>query len=239
MRRHRLDRRLLTALAVAAAAAVALTPAIKSAAGASTNHQIFSFSVREDRFDAFDFLTESANRNNVDWAVDVIFGHDANINKVKSAMNHGCGLSVCSHVGYTVGYGYGLFESKMHALFDNGNGWEWDRDGGMKTFPCGFPDVFHYRIYAPYPADRFYNQNWGYYVVGTTHVDHKECTGEGPDKWSGRSEYAEGFLDYEAQYFFGNNHVAYDQVNIGNGENRQEAGHWWENDGRASYISVY
>ena len=54
-------------------------------------------------------------------------------------------------------------------------GWLWDQDGGKKTdTPSCLGSTRHFRIYAPPASDRFYNPDFGYYVVGTTHYDHHE-----------------------------------------------------------------
>jgi hypothetical protein len=227
----------LCALLLAFSIAIALTPVIQSAFSATASRSMKPYKILNDEFMVYDFLSEgegSARSDNVDWAINVIFAHDATINTIKNAM----------HGFYNVGYNYGATESRMYARINDGPGWTWDRDGGMKSAACGGPNAYHYRIYAPSPpVDHFYNQNWGSYVIGSTHIDHNECAQYNPlagnDIWSGHEEWAEAELWEKAKYYFGKNHATADSVVLGNSEPTREVGsHWWENEGRALYVHV-
>lgn len=131
-----------------------------------------------DRFRNFDYTSTGDGDCNVDWPVDFLFWQDAAVGKVKNRMA-------------TIGYDDDFLASTMWHKQDNGGGWEWNGDPGKKN-PFAFweyctSDVEHYRVYAVGDNSRNYNMHWGYYVLGTAHVDHQErCEG-----WSGRSELAE------------------------------------------------
>lgn len=79
----------------------------------------------------------------------------------------------------------------MWFLTNDGNGWTWDEDQGMKT-PCSpacWVSSYHIRVYAVNPPDYNYNVYWGYYVLGTSHRDRSEACPSGQQYgWSEEAE---------------------------------------------------
>jgi len=237
---------------------VVLTPLVRVAIGAQTEHRALpQWGNQGDWIIPWDFTTKSSDPDHVDWAVDVLFLRNANIERVKADMQ---GDGENTYIGYSVGddwYERGAADPMNGVMNENdlgNNQWHWREDRGMKTnacaygnheFPWGKYNVLHYRIYAPNGRDSIFNQGMGWWVYGTTHIDHKECVehdwAEPPyleGKWSGRSELAEKFLASLGRYYFGNRHVLEDVISMNNGENRQDTGHWWENNGKATVIEV-
>lgn len=114
----------------------------------------------------------------------------------------------------------------------------WDQDRGtVQGLPC-VGTKYHYRVYAPSPDvggdDRFYNLRWGYYVIGTSHVDfHERC----PGGWSGESERTEQRVLGQAQSK--GDLIFSDEINMFNAlPFRQYGDHRWLNDGLASRVGL-
>jgi len=189
-------------------------------ARAHTATSLAIISVNADQIRNYDFLSQTVSASNVDWAVDLVFSNNATINTVKNGLNgtYGAGASCASGM-------YGR-------LNDTGT-WVWDTDQGRKTICCPISaDSYHYRIYAD-SDDQMYNTTWGYYVFGTTHIDHNEC---GANPWSGQSESAEVYLRNHApsgwtvsanNYWWGN----YEPLRV-------DGSDYWSNDGYATKVRV-
>lgn len=222
------------ALAVLCAVALALAPVIRNATGAYAGNPLNPFEVKEDKVATYDFLSQSNARGNVDWPITLVFANNSNVNKIKQALRDPFGT----------GYNYGLGGSKMNGLVNNGNGWQWDTDGGMKTSMCEEAtksDVFHYRVYAPPPpVDRLYNSQWGSFVVASTHIDHNECRPEiFGEYWAGYSERTEELVAFYSTFAFLGKNVYQDSIWMGNKEPfRQQGSHIWSNDGWATKVWV-
>lgn len=209
-------------LAVVAAAAVVVATAGAGSATAATaccgNLRLLYFS--GDAIRNYDFDTQSVAANNVDWGIDLNFYNNANINKVKNALN---------------GYGYQFTGGTKYGRLsdDGGASYVFDADGGRKKGGC-WDQYTHYRIYANPTYDNNYSPGMGFWVFGSTHYDNLEC-GNG---WFGRSEGAEWDVNSAAVSAFG---VAnrYDWASYYNNEPyRQEGTHIWDQDGYASYVYV-
>jgi hypothetical protein len=212
--------RVLLALVVAAAAVVVIAGAGSASAATACcgNLRLLYFS--GDAIRNYDFTSQSVSSTNVDWGIDLNFYNNADINKVKNALNP---------------YGYSGTGSTMYGrLSDNGGAsYVWDADGGRKKGGC-FDQYTHYRIYANPAYDFNYSTGMGYWVFGSTHYDNQECFGG----WHGKSEGAEWDVNSAADSAFG---VAnrYDWANYYNYEPyRQEGDHIWDQDGYASYVYV-
>lgn len=142
---------------------------------------------REDTFWNYDFESERVGRCNVDWPIDFIFHGNAEIDRVKQDMLLFAGYSCFSR---------GDCGRQMHARMSDGVDMSWDADAGIKNGLCTGNET-HLRIYAageldiPDAHDRMFNLRWGFYVLGTSHIDNKDCL---PGGWSGRSERAEGII---------------------------------------------
>ncbi|HWM62687.1 MAG TPA: hypothetical protein VNP96_01705 [Solirubrobacterales bacterium] len=223
-----------------------MQPLAQPATGATSENPLRAYEVRKDRFITYDFSEEARNREKVDFPVNLIFGHDADINKVKDAMEETYYFGK-RHIGpIEVG------ASTAYARVNDGpegNGGEWDADAGRKNAACQHPaqnepNAFHFRVYAPPNTDHFVNQQWGRFIIATSHIDHNECDfieDVGPDTrtWSGYSENAEWKIATDALHYFGARHVFRDRVYIGNYEPTEEEGaHIWQSNGQATWITV-
>jgi hypothetical protein len=168
----------------------------------------------------YDLLSASARDYNVDWGVDLLFYNNANINKIKDALN--------GQYGETGSTMYGRMSD------DGGATYVWDTDSGRKKGDC--VSVYtHYRIYAVPGQDYMYNPAMGYYLFGTTHHHYEECY---PPSQSGYSEDAEWQVNTDADNAFGVTNQ-YGWANFYNTEPyRVEGDHIWDQDGFASYVIV-
>jgi hypothetical protein len=208
-------------LGLALAALIALVVLVAAqAAGAGSTSKLTILYVREDAFRNYDFLSQTVSSTNVDWPVNFLFWNNAEIDKVKSKLG-----------GY-----YPYSGSKMNGRLNDGSGFVWDQDGGRKSILCPIiGDAYHYRIYAD-SDDRMYNISWGYWVFGTSHIDHNEC---GFGKWFGKSEQAENHIASHARNVFGSSNVAEDWSSFYNYEPYREQGnHIWQNNGYATAVRV-
>ncbi len=134
----------------------------------------------EDRFYNWDFNSERASRHNVDWPATILFYNNAERYQVERSFYGAAGSETAGR-------------KHFHYSEDGGRSWEWDARRGTKPFvlTCG-TNFYHMRVYSPNSGPgRFYNDSWGYYVLGTTHIDHIECDRWSSDRWSGESEKAE------------------------------------------------
>jgi len=139
---------------------------------------------------------------NADWPVTLIFYGNADVQTAKDLWNRGLITNSPKYLA-----------SPMHTVVrdkpDPGDAGRdhvqprsgvWDTDHGSYHGHggCYGVDKWHYRVYAPGPDNggdnRMYSPDWGFYVVGTTHIDHNEwlwdCWPFG-SQWSGRSEDSE------------------------------------------------
>jgi hypothetical protein len=189
---------------------------------ASTN-RLALLRIYEDLFYNYDFRSTTVSKFNVDWPVDFLYWNDATINSVK----FGLGFQ-----GYTYNG-----DSFWFSLNDGG-GWLWDSDKGVKTILCPIiGTAVHTRLYAPSGQDYSFNLNWGFYVLGTAHYDHNECNVIG--KWSGKSENAEQKIVSAAKRYWGDSNVHYDHLWFFNPEpERTEGNHKWLNSGYASTVRL-
>jgi hypothetical protein len=118
--------------------------------------------IYEDQFHNWDFKDGGAS---VDWPISIIFGNNANVNKVKNAYKDR-------------GWWGGECGSAMWGHYNDGYGLDWDTDDGVKGPPCipgCFVTAYHMRVYALPSTDRMYNVGWGYYVFASTHQDRDEA----------------------------------------------------------------
>lgn len=189
-----------------------------------------TLTVRQDRFRNWDYESERLSKCNIDWPVDFLFWNNAEVTKIKSAME-------------PLGYGNDCppnCVSPMHTKMDDGDGWVWDEDKGVKNSSgpdACVGDVEHVRLYAVDGDDRMYNLDWGYYVLGTAHIDHNEvCSGS----WSGRSETAEHRIAEDLRGSECFPAVAEDWGDFYNDVTTHTAddGHRLENDGYATAVDM-
>jgi hypothetical protein len=196
----------------------ALGPGWSGAATARYLHQIH---VEEDAFLNYDFQSEDHASDNVDWAVSLIFWNNSSIDSIKEDLH----------------FWFPSSGDPMHAYLNNGAGWNWDTDSGIKEHYCTVVgDNVHFRIYGP-PADHLYNRRWGFYNIATDHIDHNECNYI--DKWSGESEKAEGIIARVFGEYMGEQTVKRDWAYLENLQlPEQEGDHHWENDGFATKLRM-
>jgi hypothetical protein len=182
--------------------------------------------------------------NHVDWADSLLYYNYASTERVESVL----------------GWNWTGSEQSMSLNYDGApTSWRWDDQGGRKNGlacgdetikvpgapPIGVPgpgDVFHTRTYAG-PRDasgqrRFnYSQRFGYYVVGTTHIDHNEqCDGE----WFGMSEVTEQAIaeHFAARGYTVHRNWAYLYNYEPYHEDWGDPKHRWQNDGMSTYINL-
>lgn len=178
-----------------------------------------------DQFYNWDNLSTScACSTNVDWPVTVIFRQNASVNSAKSAV------------------GLNLFGSPMYHRGNDGAGWFWDSDGGLKAQfdgagVSGRPDFYHMRFYAPPSTDYYYNTTWGRYVLATTHIDVDEGWSSAQFGWSETAEewFAarlrnRGYSVTEDAYWIANN----DSWPSG----RWSANYYYLNNGYATFVAI-
>lgn len=194
----------------------------------ATAHHLVQIKSDDDAFLNYDFLEEDHSAKKVDWAIDLLFWNNSNVNSVGDAL----------------GPWFFWTGSPMHAYFNNGAGWKWDSNKGRKEFLCtAVGDNVHFRIYGP-PSDRFYNQRWGFYNIASAHIDHNECAevpwiGVSVDKWSGESEVAESIVARVFRFVFGEDAVREDVLNFENFQKHENEGsHHWENDAFATKLKM-
>lgn len=198
-----------------------------------TTDKLKVLAMGNDSFKNFDFKSESGLPCNVDWPINLLFKNDASGPKVKAGLN-------------TVGYSQEGGAMHMR-IQEAGYGWTWEADKGVKNDPAGcfVGDMEHVRIYGSIygwesgpGADRMYDMQWGYYVLGTSHIDHLECT---PFGWAGNSEAAEDRIADDARRVDGWGPVRNDEGNFYNQLDFEVAGdgHRLHNSGRATYVNVH
>ena len=203
--------------------AVLLLLATAGIAGAWTAANLQPVSFAEDQFYNHDFTAKTVSATGVDWPVTIIFYGNASVSKIKSAYR---------------GRGWGNpFVNTMYGYENDGSGFVFAADGGVKTFATKSP---HMRLYAP--GGRMYNSTWGYYVIATTHFDNAELSSP-PTQWFGMSEDAATAAVQTAIKVWGSQSVTLNSVPVGNSRYGEDIGangerHIWQCDGVATLIRV-
>jgi hypothetical protein len=214
----------LARLLVVALAAVGVGAALPTPAQArSITWRYLTLPGGGDSFYNYDFHSRSLRSNNVDWPVNLLFWNNATVPKVKSV--------VAADFPYIGG---------VKSAYVAGS---WDDDRGRKTYPatCSggttYPNtVYHFRVYAPSNTDRMYNVNYGYFVIGTSHIDYREGCTSG-DRWFGSSESAEAYI--AGRFAARGRSVVQDVRWLNNYESyAREGSGLWYNGGYASVISI-
>ncbi len=214
--------RLLTVAALIAFVAIAAVKLTDDTAQGASTSRLSKLAFYGDQFWNYDFTIRRVRAHKVDWPISLVFYGNASINKVKGFLDNE----------------YDETGSPMNARLNDGGRWRWDTDNGRKTTKC--PGLLsqpssarHYRIYAD-PDDRLYNSAWGFYVIGSTHYDIREC---GRGATFGWSETSEGWVTWRwrANGGWAQNDWRY----FSNPEPvRVEGNHIWQNDGYASRLHV-
>jgi hypothetical protein len=184
---------------VLAFTAAALVPAFVGVSPAHASHCTSDEKLRvihklNDGFWNYDFETQDVGRCNIGWPMDLRFENDAEINKVKNRMED---------QGYRCRVGVVDICSNDQGRVDDGVDFSWDSDGGgKKPQECYNTAVAHFRIYSAGEGsdrDRMYNLDWGFYVLGTSHIDSNECGGSAGFTWHGWSELSEEIIRRDAE----------------------------------------
>jgi hypothetical protein len=220
-----------------AAVAIGFSVALSGRASACCTPSHKQYAVRlssggNDRFINYDGQP-NFDQHGRDWPIDLVFYNNASVNKVKDGLARFgySGSGSTEHEGYTRNY-----NARNH-------GFRFDSDRGRKTACDVNHNDNHYRLYAPPSQDRLYDPTYGYYVVGSTHLDHNECT-DHPTHFgfSERVEYAIG-TKANTIWTVTRNHLAlynsegYDRNgNPGVRRDMNEPSHYWMNDGNATII---
>jgi hypothetical protein len=208
-------------LVLAVLIAGVLAGVVTAAAGAYTvpKSKLRVVHVGEDRWYNFDFATKHASHHKVDWAVNLLFYHDASIPKVVNSLP------------------YGVPGGVEHERLNGGSGWGWNDDRGRKNgATCVDAPVTttHFRLYA-LNDDRMYTPGLGFYTIGTAHLDVHECAGGGT---FGHQEAAEQQIASVAHavtdwQIYGNNWDMHNQQ-----DGRYEGNHHFRNNGLATMFRV-
>lgn len=177
----------------------------------------------EDQFYNYDFTARTVSAAGVDWPVTIVFYGNASVSKVKSAFKSR---------GWS-----NPFVSTMYGYENDGSGFAFVGDGGVKTFATKSP---HMRLYAP--GGKMYNSAWGSYVVATTHFDNAELKAP-PAQWFGLSEDAATAAVQTAIKAWGAKNVTLNSLPLGNAQSGEETGangerHIWQCDGMATLVRV-
>jgi hypothetical protein len=197
--------------------------AVASIAGAWTAASLQPVTSAEDQFYNYDFTSRTVSATGVDWPVTIIFTGNASVSKIKSAYR-------------SRGWG-NPFVTTMYGYENDGSGFVFAGDGGVKTFATTSP---HMRLYAP--GGRLYNSTWGYYVIATTHFDNAELS-RPPTQWFGMSEDAATAAVQTAVKAWGSKSVTLNAVPLNNAQYGEAVGgsgerHIWQCDGLATLIRV-
>ena len=184
-----------------------------------------------DMFHNYDFEHEIAWWDDVDWTTNMLFLDNADVEKV-----------------HRLYWGQAIWAAPMYMYLDENSdpfGAYWVTDWGTKEFWAVY--LRHLRVYGAWDPGwsgdlwRFtsYSSEWGYYVVGTSHIDFAEGT---PNAWSGWSEEAEGGLAAIAaskgkfvleDWEWWNNYEPYRWETAPG-----QPDHWWLNEGHTTYVGV-
>ena len=218
MRKHR-----LLQIGLSLALTMLALLAVASAAGAWTAASLQPVTSVEDQFYNYDFTSRTVSTTGVDWPVTIIFTGNASVSKIKSAFRSR---------GWS-----NPFVNTMYGYENDGLGFVFAADGGVKTFATKSP---HMRLYAP--GGRLYNSTWGYYVIATTHYDNAELS-KPPKQWFGMSEDAATAAVQTAVKAWGSTSVTLNAVPLANTQYGEAVGaggerHIWQCDGMATLIRV-
>lgn len=225
---------------IAAAGAIAATnlaPGAPAAEAAYVNQGTWfsmRFNMSGDSFDNYDYLERCENRtdmscgarnpNEVDWAIDLLFRDNADIDRVKR----------------TADYRFPRDEAGLKNQVISPSVWGWDEDRGRKYHEGGWGGGtcpgnanMHYRVYADGDDGALYNTEVGYFVVGSAHNDYREgCSGA----YTGDNDAAEGYV---ADAFGDKGYtVTKNAWDFFNKETIWQGNHRWSNNGLATQIRL-
>jgi hypothetical protein len=165
------------------------------------------------------------NAQRRDWPVSLVFAGHATIAKVKTALR-AAGLIRTGHARYLA------YRSSGEAL-------RFDSDRGLKTRCDAAGTDVHVRLYAPAATDRFVDPEFGDVVVATTHLDHLDGCGTGPQLYGFSEAAAARITALLARQGWS---ADAQTIDLANAEpyrrDLRDPGHIWQSDGRATVIRV-
>jgi hypothetical protein len=189
----------------------------------------------------FDFKSTTVSSTNVDWPMRFFFHENAEIDKVKNALD-GCGgdpsipTTTCSNGG------------EQSAYFDDNGYGQWDVDGGIKQANNCFSGSNHMRLYANpshiSPYDRNYSLTWGYFIFACVHKDYEGGSGGSCTTYYSADAAEEGWwvqrmLDYLPGWAQeSNSYYWYNAEDPGDWDFYDGHWHWTQSNAWASYVEV-
>jgi hypothetical protein len=234
---------LLWSILLCTAALVTFSPAGISFAGnagpngshgnccTSTTGYVSTAYTQEDGVRNYDFLTQSVTGSNVDQPMDIIWLGNATVNQTKT------NLQACCLFDGAGSSKNGRISDAYPYAGSSCTAWCWDTDSGRKTVSCS---DYHTRIYAPAGADRLWNAEFQYYVVGSSHMDINDYYNCGGGASYGYSETAEYNIWAGWANTWGNGFAWYDSGQNTSGNNYepfwQEGNNFWNNDGWMTWL---
>ncbi len=152
---------------IAAVSFVAIVASLTAVARGATAANLRVVHLGEDAFFNYDFLPKpplddpfgpfpptSPNYRAVDWPITTIFWCDAS--RVELALGE-------------FGSRYPASGRTEYGRTNDGSGWQWKGDAGLKTSRCpastGSQNVVHLRAYGNSDNSSLYNLSWGFYLV--------------------------------------------------------------------------
>lgn len=199
------------------------------------------FLVDGDRFDKYDTNWDITccdfHNNNVDWPTNLIFYENADVPWVKYAIDYWNSADV-SITGSTKAMYIKETDKYKPGLLVPGEWKDWDLDGGRKQHPAGlcggFIQATHYRLYADesqWSYDQLYNDVWGFYVVGTSHIDQNDGCPDAEFGWNNAAEHRTFLWADNVPTWWG----VENYLNLSNKENARDdnggSHHWLNNNG--------
>lgn len=212
-----------------------------SVAQAQTTSVLYFISAPEgDGFYNFDFRGyDETDNTEVDWPARFLFRQNAEIDKVKNALD-GCGGDPTISPQVCNG------GSAKHFIFWDAGYSLWDDDGGKKQSNSCTSGSQHIRLYANpanvSPYDRNWNSVWGYYIFGTVHKDYEggsggSCTtfysAEGEEGW-----WVQRILDNLGSWSQQSNSYNWFNGDAGHWDLEDGYWHWTQSNGWAGYVWV-
>lgn len=233
-------------------AALVVAAALLGAAAPATAHHnstyLMGVGQSNNRWSSYDYRQNFYG--DVDWPVGFVFHGNANVTAVKDG--------VCLHTTHSWKYctsGGPQWLSIQAIASPWGPAWTgFDNDSGRKRFSQSCTSTnwtSHMRFYAPQvkhgrPDDAFYSPDYGFMVVGTTHLDYRDrdgCAG----REHGRTETAENWFIGTIRGVPGwtdtyDNPTIFYNANAPHTVNRTVGGvavpHVYDNDGYGTLVNV-
>ena len=227
-RRLELAPRIALALALIVAPAIVVT---SSSGDVDPAHKVRyeRLSSSGTRFYNYDGSTRTRRAADRDWPIDFIFYRGASISKVKDLMRD---------IELVVPGG-SMYEGYRYSY---GSPRRFDSDRGVKDVCDLSYNDEHIRVYASVGSDRFYDDRYGFFVVGSSHQDHADGCGDPDSQYFGYSEFVEERIVDELRDEHPELRITSDHIPFNNQEDlrfdARDPRHVWLNDGRATAVRV-